>query len=275
MKKILISLLLVVLIVSSFSLFASAEELTNVAQGKHYTLDIGDGTPGYGVDNGYGDGVDAVNQRLTDGVIGEASGAITSSPGVGLAGAQKTTKAIYVIDLGSVVTGIQKFNMDMYSKTDWGIAPSVSVEYAVSEDGITYTTVGTVLLANATSKGSGVEGEWVASDYILELTTAVSARYVKMTAIAGNYVWSTEMQVFANTGAASTDTSSVASTANTNSTASTAATSSVASKAATSSIASSTAPKTGDDNGMIMFAILAVATVSFGIIITKKRISQN
>ncbi|HAN20612.1 MAG: hypothetical protein A2Y15_09020 [Clostridiales bacterium GWF2_36_10] len=266
MKKVLVFLLVAVLIIPCFSLFTSAADLTNVAELKPYTTDIGTGTPGYGMpaegedqNGGYGDGIDGVRQRLTDGVIGGGA----DGGGYGIIGAQSTTQAIYVIDLGSVVNGILKLNMDMYSNSGWGIGDGISVEYALSTDGTTYTTVGTVLIADAVDKSA--EG-WTAYDYILELSSAKSARYVKMTATATNYVWSTEMQVFADetivaeSEAESTDESVAESVAE----------STAASTDDTSSVA-----ETGDDSqSYIIYAGIIVISALCVIAVARKRIAQ-
>jgi hypothetical protein len=137
MKKVLSFILVLLLSVSFLSVIASADNLVNVAQGKTYTVDIGE--QGQKYDNpALSDGENASYQRLTDGVVGGEDGGLG-----GLPGAQYTPQAIYVIDLGSVVHGIQKFNMDMYYGV-WGIKEPKSVEYAVSTDGTNYTVVGTV-----------------------------------------------------------------------------------------------------------------------------------
>ncbi|OGO93242.1 MAG: hypothetical protein A2Y17_02645 [Clostridiales bacterium GWF2_38_85] len=197
MKKVLELLLTALLLLSCMSLFVSAADLTNVAQGKTYTVDIGEsGTASYGYPDGYGDGPAAERQLLTDGNIATDNGDAGT-------GAQQTSLGVYVIDLGSVVDGIKKLNMDMYGCEGWGVGVPISVEYAISTNGTDYTTVGTVLVDGAVAKGVG---DWVGYDFILELTEAQSAQYVKMTASATNYIWSTEMQVFAESATTTPDT---------------------------------------------------------------------
>ena len=260
MKKILAVLLTLTLFIPCFSILASAGDLVNVAKGKKYTVDIGsEGTAEYGCPDpddgtGFGDGKNLSRQRLTDGVIGTDDGGA-----VGLIGAQQTPKAIYTIDLGSVVKGIKKLNMDMYYGP-WGISEALSVEYALSEDGTNYTTVGKVERKNAVNK---VNGEWNGDDYILNLTEAKSARYVKITAVATNYVWSSEMQVFSD-GSSSGSSQSSSSETSSNSQ------SSSESKTSSSSQPADNNPKTGD-SGMAIFAVIAILSVGAAYSFSKRK----
>lgn len=263
MKKNLIFLLVLVLMIPCFSLFVNAAEPVNVAEGKSYTVDITDGTAGYGIPvpddgSGFGDGIDAYRQRLTDGVIAAEDGGLT-----GQIGAQSTATAIYVIDLGSVVSGISKFNMDMYSIPSWGVGDAISVEYAVSTNGTDYTTVGTVLRADAVSKGNT---DFIGHDYILTLAAPQSARYVRMTASATNYVWSSEMQVFADNtipDVSNEDTSSVSNTESSEET--------VNSTVNTNS----DIVNTSDYNDYIPFGVVAVLAIGCIYFVARKRIHSN
>jgi LPXTG-motif cell wall-anchored protein len=243
MKKSIAILLVLLLAIPFFSVITSAGDLVNVAKGKKYTVDIGsDGTAGYSCPDpddgtGFGDGKNLARQRLTDGVIAKDDGG-----GAGLIGAQQTPKAIYTLDLGSVVKGIKKLSMDMYYGP-WGIGEALSIEYALSEDGTTYTTVGKVERKNAVNK---VNGEWKGDDYILNLTEAKSARYVKITAVATNYVWSSEMQVFADGSGDPGSSQSASESSKDNN------------------------PETGD-NGITIFAIIAIISVGAAYSYTRRK----
>ena len=201
MKKLTI-FIAAVLVFSMVAIAASAATLKNVAEGKTYTVEIisgGDETPyGYNADNeeGFGDGPNGIRQRLTDGVAGEGEGG-----GGGEVGAQKATEAVFVIDLGKEVSNIKKLTMDLYKNDGWGIAIPVSVEYAISNDNTTFTSLGVVEVSDSNKVADVAWDTWYMD---LNLTEAKSARYVKITAKASNYVWSTEIQVLAEDAGSST-----------------------------------------------------------------------
>lgn len=248
MKKLTI-LLAVVLVFSMTAMFVSAAELTNVAKGKTYTLTIVEGTPGYGSPDpddgtGYGDGINVARQRLTNGEKSETADGGGSSPsdiGGALVGGQSATNVEYIIDLGKVVSGIKKFDMDLYDNSDWGISAPVSVEYAISDDNATFTSLGVVDVANVTKTSSGT---WNRYDMTLNLDAVKSGRYVKIIAKAGSHVWSSEIEVFAE--GASSDTSDDTSKTPT--------------------------PDTGD--GMVYAVVALVASAGAAIVITKKNRSR-
>ncbi|HBR32593.1 MAG TPA: hypothetical protein DD733_10990 [Clostridiales bacterium] len=258
MRKMFFAFLAMAIIVSGFSLIAGAEELTNVAEGKSYTLECETSEADYGytegTDSGFGDGPNAIRQRLTDGMHGLESTRTVKS------GAQKTKKAFYVIDLGSVVNGISKLNMDMYYRTDWGIQKPIGVEYALLTDGVNYTTEGKILVADSVERET--PEPWVGYDFTLNLSTPKSARYVKMIAEGGNYIWSTEMQVFAS-GEETSDPESESSTpaAESEEQSSESTTSEPGESSTPGSTGSSEVTQTGDDDGMTFYIIIAAAAV--------------
>jgi len=257
MKKALAVILVLLLTVPFLSIIASADDLVNVALGKKYTVDIGEQGQPYDNDS-LSDGENGSFQRLTDGVVGGTDGGLA-----GLPGAQYTPQAVYVIDLGSVVNGIKKFNMDMYYGP-WGIKEPKSVEYEVSVDGVDYTYLGKVEKKDAVNKSN--EG-WYGDEYILTLSAPVSARYVRVTATGDNFIWSTEIQVFADPSAnnnssrqTSSASSSQASSSQTSSSASSASSAASSSQQASSQASSSQTgsnPQTGDA-GLAVFAVLAL-----------------
>lgn len=271
--------MVLLLTVSFLSIVASAADLVNVAKGKRYTVDIGpEGKPNYEVENpgegkGCGDGENASRQRLTDGVVGGTDGGEGGIPG-----AQQTAKAIYVIDLGSKVNGIKQFCMDMYYGA-WGILEPKSVEYAISDDKNSFTVVGTVEKKDAVNK---VNDAWKGDNYILTLNNAVSARYIRVTATGQNFIWSTEIQVFADPSAAndsssSQSTSSQSSTSSQTSSSKTSSSQSSSSKAPSNSQVSSSKasnPQTGD-SGIAVFAVMAF--ISGGVVysVNKRRRSVS
>ena len=202
MKKLTI-FLAALLVFSMVAVAASAATLKNVAEGKTYTVEIvaggGDEPYGYNADNddGFGDGPNGIRKRLTDGTAGAGDGG-----GYAQVGAQKATEAVYVIDLGKEVVNIKKLTMDLYKNDGWGIGAPISVEYAISSDNVTFTSLG-VVEVNDTTKVDGVSWDTWYMD--LDLTEAKSARYVKITALATNYVWSTEIQVLAEESPGTSD----------------------------------------------------------------------
>lgn len=238
MKKFAI-LLAAVLLLSVTAMFVSAAEFTNVAEGKAYTLNIIAGTPGYGVPDpddgtGYGDGIDAFRQRLTNGEKAPGpDGGASASEGA-YVGGQNATEAEYVIDLGSVVEGIKKLDMDLYDNSDWGISAPTSVEYFISDDNENFTSLGVVEAANATKTSSGT---WNRYDMTLDLDAEKSARYVKVNVKVGSHVWSSEIEVFVE-----------------------------------SEEESNTTPDTGD--GFVYAVITLTASAGAAIIITKKNRSK-
>jgi LPXTG-motif cell wall-anchored protein len=267
LKKLLAIIISALLIIPVSSFFVNAADLSNVAKGKTYTVDIGEGTPGYSCPDpddgtGFGDGVNAKRQRLTDGVIGADDGGLK-----GLIGAQQTAKAVYIIDLGSVVNGIKKLSMDLYYG-NWGIGEALSVEYALSTDNTNFNNVGKVERKDAVNKVNAV---WKGDDYVLNLSEAKSARYVKITATATNYVWSSEMQVFAEGGSAGNSSSQASSNSSSAASSSKAASSAASSsKAASSAASSSSQPKTGDNNSIAIFAVIAVLSMGTAYAVAKR-----
>ncbi|MDD2268849.1 MAG: hypothetical protein PHY15_04760 [Eubacteriales bacterium] len=208
MKKFAI-LLAALLLLSVTAMFVSAAEFTNVAEGKAYTLNIIAGTPGYGVPDpddgtGYGDGIDAFRQRLTNGEKAPGPDGGASASERAYVGGQNATEAEYVIDLGSVVEGIKKLDMDLYDNSGWGISAPTSVEYFISDDNENFTSLGVVEAANVIKTSSGT---WNRYDMTLDLDAEKSARYVKVNVKVGSHVWSSEIEVLVESDEESPDTS--------------------------------------------------------------------
>ncbi|MDL2286975.1 discoidin domain-containing protein [Eubacteriales bacterium OttesenSCG-928-G02] len=205
MKKIISLSIAFMLIVACFSLCVSADSLTNIAEKKAYTVNLGENTAFRLVADGYSDGDEApVNQKMTDGIRATDGG---TDPIGALKKADGTNDVApngdYIIDLGKSYDNIVKFSFDQWYGS-WGISEPASVEYFISADGTNYTSVGKVETADAEVIS---EGTWSGVDYVVELDEAVSARYIKVSAVGGNYVWGSEIQVFAkSTGTTTPDT---------------------------------------------------------------------
>lgn len=157
----------------------------NVAKGKKYSVLYIDGEFR---NDGFGDGDNGSNQRLTDGATTDESSM------QGIAG-YSASELVVVIDLGKQTQNIKTFNIDLFYG-EWDIYDPVSVEYFFSDDGSKYTSAGTVDLHNAVPKPVlGSNHTWLASDFTKILEKTISARYIKVRIIAGNHIWSSELSV--------------------------------------------------------------------------------
>lgn len=101
------------------------------------------------------------------------------------------------IDLGAAYD-IVAFENDMYGNTSWGIVnPSDNtVSYAISVDGVNFTTVGTATKTDVTLDSTN----WKAANFTLVPATPVYARYVRATYANSNDVsthfWTSEISAF-------------------------------------------------------------------------------
>lgn len=107
------------------------------------------------------------------------------------------------VDLGLKYPGIKKMTMQIAENTGASIHKPKSVEYFVSTDNRTYTSVG---IAAATKTGS--YGATTLYDYTLELTAPVTARFVRavLTKDTGMFIFVSEFEVF-NSGEPGIDSS--------------------------------------------------------------------
>ena len=110
--------------------------------------------------------MDTANKELTDGVA-----ATTSYIDNAWQGRNNSASYSFTVDLGSSAS-VRKFASGFLKNTTCGIYIPNSVQYLTSSDNITFTSRGTV---NAPSIGDISIGT-----YILELGSAVSARYIKI-----------------------------------------------------------------------------------------------
>lgn len=146
----------------------------NVALGKKYTYSI---TPNASYP-------DTGMTELTDGQLG-SSGNAQHPSWVGLNGADFNI----VLDLGEKRSNIDKFNLNFIALASWGICAPESVKISVSDDGKTYTEVGTI------PHSADYQAEGKICDYILD-GVDVSGRYIKFDITRGGaFVFISEIQV--------------------------------------------------------------------------------
>lgn len=154
---------------------------TNIAFGKAYKADVKDGE--FRTDD-YGDGENGT--KLTDGIIAFGSSDVA---------AYSTSDLEVTLDLGEVVNNIIGFNVNV-THGAWGVSAPDSIEFFVSEDGVTFVSVGAVLSASANTINT--DGDWKSSDYVLLADGTISARYVRFYSklSAGAHNWVSEFEVF-------------------------------------------------------------------------------
>ncbi|MBO4366639.1 MAG: hypothetical protein J5843_03170 [Clostridia bacterium] len=105
------------------------------------------------------------------------------------------TRGEFVVDLGKTVDGLADFTIMLASDT-WGLVPPTKAEYSLSDDGSSWTDIGTV-------EGDAVvkQPAWDAWNYYyfpLELERAASGRYVRivLTGSQMGFVWAHEIGVW-------------------------------------------------------------------------------
>lgn len=123
--------------------------------------------------------------HLTDGKFGGDVGYGWSSPGRGEC----------VLDLGAVTEGLADFTIMLAGDT-WGLIPPGKAEYSVSNDGVSWTEIGTVE-GDAVVKESAWD-EWYYYSFPLMLERSVSGRYVRIVLSGNNMnsVWAHEIGVW-------------------------------------------------------------------------------
>ena len=206
MKKALSVMLTMCMVLSLFATFviSASAEATNVALNKEYTIT----GCGMGYENLSGQWPSSYTAKLTDGVAHEeltfgetknwfafyysstaAENFISAPGGTGAA----------VIDLGSVVNGVNKFRVHLGNHHANGVANPVSFSVYYSVDGVEYTKAGDFELKDSTVKENAVLAYW--SEVTLD--TAVSARYVKFeVTLTGVFAFLNELEVYADPSAA-------------------------------------------------------------------------
>ena len=150
----------------------------NHAEGKTYVVENAEQR-----DDGWAD--DGV--KLTNGVVGKDGSEEYSG--------FKSTAMSIIVDLVDV-TEFNKISTDS-TFGDWGINPLDSVEFAISDDGVEFTTVGEVVTNRAMEMG-GFTGNWRGAEY--KIRGNFSGRFVKITYNktddeAANHIWVSEIQV--------------------------------------------------------------------------------
>ena len=142
------------------------------------------------------------DSRWTDTTNGNTKGKLTDTAAAAngndhAIGAYTGKSVDITIDLGAVYD-IVAFKNDMFGNTNWGIVNPAdnTVTYSVSNDGVTYTPVGT---ASRTDLESPEEG-WTAATFTLVPSTPVQAKYVRVTYKNNNDVstpyWTSEVNAY-------------------------------------------------------------------------------
>ncbi|MBQ9848186.1 MAG: discoidin domain-containing protein, partial [Clostridia bacterium] len=204
MKKLLAVLLAALLVVPAVFMFSASADSTLVSAGKSYTV-TGCGTGFIHLEGQWPAQYDA---NLTDGVAFEEVTYGTTMNWFGyywnpeLADKSNSPDGVgtVTIDLGEVVTGVNKFRAHMGNGYGAGALSPKSYTVSVSENGTDFTEVGAFEI-KATGEGS----EFNECTYWTELTldTAVSARYVAFTMeLAGYHGFVNELEVYADPSAA-------------------------------------------------------------------------
>ncbi len=207
MKKALSLMLTMCMVLSLFATFviSASAEATNVALNKEYTIT----GCGMGYENLTGQWPASYTANLTDGAAHEeltfgetknwfafyynagADASFISAPdGVGAA----------VIDLGSVVNGVNKFRAHLGNHYANGVVQPKSMSVYYSVDGVEYTKAGDFELKVTESKddANAVLAYWTE----VTLNTAVSARYVKFeVTLNGVFAFLNELEVYADPSA--------------------------------------------------------------------------
>ena len=119
--------------------------------------------------------------KLTDGKIADDGGNGNAS---GLASGSSVT-----VDLGEVKS-VDLFKIHSFGG-QWGITNITGFTVEISSDGTNF-----IALDKASTAGEAV-GNWQATWFSIQLDSAVNARYVRMTAVGGNYLWADEVEVWA------------------------------------------------------------------------------
>ncbi|MBR2915450.1 MAG: discoidin domain-containing protein, partial [Clostridia bacterium] len=206
MKKALSLVLTMCMVLSLFATFviSASAEATNVALNKEYTIT----GCGMGYENLSGQWPSSYTAKLTDGAAheeltfgetknwfafyyndGAAENLISAPGGTGAA----------VIDLGSVVNGVNKFRVHLGNHHANGVADPVSFSVYYSVDGVEYTKAGDFELKDSAVSENAVLAYW--SEVTLD--TAVSARYVKFEVVlTGVFAFLNELEVYADPSAA-------------------------------------------------------------------------
>lgn len=196
MKKFLSFVLIVALLVSVVSLTAFAAD-ENIAKGKSYTIS-GCGTGYVNLEGQWPSDYDA---NLTDGLAEEELTFGTTKNWFGFyengenplnSAVEKVGTAI--IDLGSKVSGINKFRVHFGNHYGNGVNSPEYAKVLVSVDGTNYTEAGNFEIKDATVEEFAAISYW--SEVVLD--TAVEARYVKLEVkLQGVFAFLNEIEVYA------------------------------------------------------------------------------
>ncbi len=239
----MLSVLLTVSVFAACLVFsASAEEAkgANLLAGLHYTAE-GNTRAADNLSDTNEDGT--CKYRLTDGVFA------SENPGSDKVGAYGQGTVTFVFDLGESKE-ITSFHCEGYSG-DWGITAPTSVEFLVSDDGTTYTSVGTVETTT-----EALEGNWAKHDFKLEKSAA--GKFIKVVYNTASHVWVSEIEAFGKAAAGDTSTEPTSDA-------------SAAESTAASTAESSTGTAQTGDLGVAAIALLAIVAVGGAVAVKKCR----
>lgn len=117
--------------------------------------------------------------ELTDGIRCEREGAAYSDPRLAGYGIGEYNILAVTVDLGAKVDRLYAFELDYLDIDVSGISAPYSLGIAVSDDGSTFTTIGSRKI-----KGDGSAS---CETCVIELEKSVSARYVRFNVTTGNF----------------------------------------------------------------------------------------
>ena len=148
---------------------------TNASKGKTYTTPASGRTDQY-VDDG---------KRLTDGEKGTANGATDK-----FAGFNTQAPIDIVLDLGSNVS-TNTYRIYTAKHEGWGISSPPKFSVSVSNDGKTYTEVGSTAIKECTNSSD----TWSTYTYTVKTSTTRTERYIKFTVENGStHIWLEEIE---------------------------------------------------------------------------------
>ncbi|MBQ9849027.1 MAG: discoidin domain-containing protein, partial [Clostridia bacterium] len=197
MKKFLAVLLAAILVVPAAFMLISADEPVNVAEGKSYERSLLYRQGGAEVEWNWSDSADIAypdedNKSLTDGVVAGDASAYGDVEWAGFHAKcpdyVENGYSYITVDLGAAydLTKIAAYTGTKGLGESAGITAPTSVEFLVSDDGENFTSVESVVPANAADKNC----EEVAT------TVAASGRYVQVRIAGKGWLFISEVMAF-------------------------------------------------------------------------------
>ena len=170
--------------------YVNGNKYQNITTGKSYTSNGAAYNGDYTDHNSDG----TVMGKLTNGLYASTTGSTSTI------GCHKGSKVSIDIDLNGKYE-IKAFKTQLFGNTGWGItdpfdtSKNVYVEFAVSNDGNQYTTVGKAKVTQ-----SEADTGWTKAIYTLEPEGKIEARYIRATFCNSFFVWCDEISAYGTEG---------------------------------------------------------------------------